>query len=229
METNLLARSRCLPTTDESHITLEGLHSTIELSNTTRKSISLDLDLPGSLSFQSIRRTATILQPNSVLTSTSNDPRRTIACNDITLPSNPNQNNSFFRRRTQQQPTSAGFNGQSEKSSSIHDEHVSKSTSNTFSLLRHHSSPTNPHHKIDKSAYDNLTDATLPADATLTTSTHLERKSSYPLNRKSNRHATNDSLASDAYDNYPDKNGYDNYPIRKPSMMTTSQNDVDGN
>ena len=163
-----------------------------------------------------------------MLTSTTNDPRRTIACNDITLPSNPNQNNSFFRRRTQQQPASAAFNGQSEKSSSNHDEHASKSTSNMFSLLRHHSSPTHPHQKIEKSAYDNLTNATLPADSTLTSSTHLERKSSFPSNRKSNRHPTNDSLVSDAYDNYPDKNGYDNYPIRKPSMMTTSQNDVDG-
>ena len=49
----------------------------------------------------------------------------------------------------------------------------------------------------------------------------------YPLNKKTNRHLTNDSLTSDAYDNFPDKNGYDNYPIIRKT--TTSQNDSEGN
>ena len=196
---------------------------------------------------KSIRRTATVLQPTSgMLTSTTsatNDSRRTLACNDITLTSDSNQNNSFFRRRTQQPPLQSAtstFNGQLDKSasttsstkSSILDENSSKIPRDTFSLLRHHSSPNDPKQKIEKSAYDNLTNATLPIDPISAPSKNLERKSSFPLNRKTSRHLTNDSLASDAYDNISDKNGYDNYPIRKTttttSMMTTSQNDVDG-
>jgi hypothetical protein len=56
-------------------------------------------------------------------------------------------------------------------------------------------------------------------DSIIVSSKNLERKSSYPLNKKTNRHVTNDSLISDAYDNYPEKNGYDNYPlIRKPTQ-----------
>ena len=170
-----------------------------------------------------------------MLTSTTNDPRRTIACNDITLPTNSNQNNSFFRRRTQHQQQQT-FNGQLDKSSStssstkssLMDENLNKAT---LSLLRQHSSPTNPNNKIEKSTYDNLTNATIPTDNTILSSTNFERKSSYPLNKKANRHLTNDSLTSDAYDNYPEKNGYDNYPIiRKTttSLMTTSQNESEG-
>ncbi|CAF3677552.1 unnamed protein product [Rotaria socialis] len=185
---------------------------------------------------RSIRRTATILHPNTTLTSSiSSDPRRTVVCNDITLPSKANQTNSFFRRRTQQQT----FNGQLDKSSStssstkssLIDENSTKTSSATFSLLRQHSSPTKHSHKIEKSTYDNLTNATINNENTVVSSTHFERKSSYPLNKKANRHLTNDSLTSDAYDNFPDKNGYDNYPIiRKTtasSTMTTSQNDAD--
>jgi hypothetical protein len=167
-----------------------------------------------------------------MLAPTTNDPRRTLACNDITLPTNSNQNNSFFRRRTQQQT----FNEQLDKASttssstksSLIDEHLTKPS---FTLLRQHSSPTNPHHKIDKSTYDNLTNATMTTDHTKVSTSNLERKLSYPINKKANRHATNDSLTSDAYDNYPEKNGYDNYPIiRKTatSIMTTSQNESDG-
>lgn len=173
-----------------------------------------------------------------ITSSISNDPRRTVVCNDITLPANTNQTNSFFRRRTQQQQQT--FNGQLDKSSStssstkssLLDENSSKTSSTTFSLLRQHSSPTKPSHKIEKSAYDNLTNATINNDNSIGTSSHFERKSSYPLNKKANRHLTNDSLTSDAYDNFPDKNGYDNYPIiRKTttsSAMTTSQNDAEG-
>jgi hypothetical protein len=162
--------------------------------------------------------------------SITNDPRRTIACNDIALPTNSNQTNSFFRRRSQQKPS----NGQLDKSSStssstkssLVDENSTKLPSTTFSLLRQHSSSTNPHTKIEKSTYDNLTNATIHTDNTIVSSTNLERKSSFPLNKKSNRHPTNDSLTSDAYDNYPEKNGYDNYPmIRK---TTTSQNESEG-
>lgn len=170
--------------------------------------------------FKSIRRTATIIHPNTMTTSSiTNDPRRTLACNDITLPVNSNQTNSFFRRRTQQpkqQQITTTFNGQSDKSSSSIDDNLTKIPSTTFSLLRQHSSPTHPHTKIEKSTYDNLTTPTIHTDnitTTTTTTTNLERKSSFPLNKKSNRHATNDSLANDAYDNYPEKNGYDNYPI----------------
>ncbi len=173
--------------------------------------------------FKSIRRTATIIHPNTMTTSSiTTDPRRTIACNDITLPINSNQTNSFFRRRTQQKQQT--FNGQLDKSStsSSIDENSSKIPSTTFSLLRQHSSPTNPHTKIEKSTYDNLTNASIHTDKT-----NLERKSSFPLNKKTNRHQTNDSLASDAYDNYPEKNGYDNYPmIRKTT--TTTQNESEG-
>lgn len=193
-------------------------------------------------------------------TSTSVDPRRTLACNDITLPLMSNQTNSFFRRRATTQPhntttpltTANTYQNPLDKSSStssakssLFDDNISnKTTTNTFSLLRHHSSPSNPHHKTDKSAYDNLSNATMPIDPSssssasqstagvMVTSTNLERKSSFPLHRKAHRHATNDSLASDAYDNLPDKNGYDNYPIRKTttstSMMSTSHNDTDG-
>jgi hypothetical protein len=196
---------------------------------------------------KSIRRTATVLQPNAILvSSTGNDPRRTLPCTDMTLPVHTNQNNTFFRRRTQQHVPLSNVNGQSsDKSisssssssctkSSMFDDPSNKTMPNTFSLLRQHSSPTTTHnHKSDKSAYDNLPNATLPIENTLSSSTNLERKSSFPLNRKSTRHATNDSLVSDAYDNYPDRNGYDNYPIRKTNtatsmMMTTSQNDADG-
>ena len=167
--------------------------------------------------------------------SVPNDPRRTTACNDITLPTNSNQTNSFFRRRTQQQQQT--FNGQLYKSSStssstkssLIDDNSSKLSSATFSLLRQLSSPTN---KSDKSTYDNLNSATISTDSSTISSTHLERKSSFPLNKKASRHLTNDSLTSDAYDNYPEKNGYDNYPIiRKtatPSLMTSSQNDTEG-
>jgi hypothetical protein len=155
--------------------------------------------------------------------SVTNDPRRTIACNDITLPINSNPTNSFFRRRTQPKTS----NGQLDKSSStssstkssLIDENSNKTPSTTFSLLRQHSSPINPNNKNEKSTYDNLND-----------NTNFERKSSYPLNKKTNRHLTNDSLRSDAYDNYPDKNGYDNYPIirKNTSIMTTSQNETEG-
>ncbi|CAF0947768.1 unnamed protein product [Rotaria sordida] len=183
---------------------------------------------------RSIRRTATILHPNTMLTSSvTNDPRRTIACNDITLPVNSNQTNSFFRRRTQQQQQTC--NGQLDKSSStssstkssLIDENSSKTSSTTFSLLRQHSSPTKPNIKIDKSTYDNLTNPTINTDNTIISTTNFERKSSYPLNKKTNRHFTNDSITSDAYDNFPDKNGYDNYPIirKTTTTMTTSQND----
>ncbi|CAF0852085.1 unnamed protein product [Rotaria sordida] len=183
---------------------------------------------------RSIRRTATILHPNTMLTSSvTNDPRRTIACNDITLPVNSNQTNSFFRRRTQQQQQPC--NGQLDKSSStssstkssLIDENSSKTSSTTFSLLRQHSSPTKPNIKIDKSTYDNLTNPTINTDNTIISTTNFERKSSYPLNKKTNRHFTNDSITSDAYDNFPDKNGYDNYPIirKTTTTMTTSQND----
>jgi hypothetical protein len=161
-----------------------------------------------------------------ITSSVSNDPRRTIACNDITLPVNSNPTNSFFRRRTQQKT----FNGQLDKSSStssstkssLIDENSNKIPSTTFSLLRQHSSPINPNNKNEKSTYDNLTN---PIE-----NINFERKSSYPLNKKSNRHLTNDSVTSDAYDNYPDKNGYDNYPIirKTSSIMTTSQNETEG-
>ena len=181
-------------------------------------------------------------------TSTSVDPRRTLACNDITLPLTSNPTNSFFRRRATTQPhsstpltTANTYQNALDKSSStssakssLFDDNISnKITTNTFSLLRHHSSPSNPHHKTDKSAYDNLSNATMPIDPSSSAGlvTNLERKSSFPLQRKSHRHATNDSLASDAYDNLPDKNGYDNYPIRKTttstSMMSTSQNEAE--
>src|ERR1700722_19802158 len=98
--------------------------------------------------FKSIRRTATVIHPNTMTTSTiTNDPRRTIACNDITLPTNSNQTSSFFRRRTTQQQT---FNRQLDKSSttssaksSLMDENSSKNPPTTFSLLRQHSSPIN--------------------------------------------------------------------------------------
>jgi hypothetical protein len=162
--------------------------------------------------------------------SITNDPRRTLACNDITIPSNSNQTNSFFRRRTTQQQT---FNGQLDKSSStsstkssslIDENSSSKMPSTTFSLLRQHSSPTNPHKKIDKSTYDNLNNSTIQTDNTIVSSTNLERKSSYPLNKKNHRHPTNDSLTSDAYDNYPEKNGYDNYPV----IRKTTQNESEG-
>jgi hypothetical protein len=109
------------------------------------------------------------------------------------------------------------------------DETSNKISATTFSLLRQHSSSTNPNNKIEKSTYDNLT---LNADNTKISPTNLERKSSFPLNKKTNRHLTNESLTSDAYDNYPEKNGYDNYPIiRKTataSIMTTSQNESEG-
>jgi hypothetical protein len=157
--------------------------------------------------------------------SITNDPRRTIACNDITLPINSNQTNSFFRRRTQQQQQQT-FNGQLDKSSSTTttssiDDNSSKIPSATFSLLRQHSSPTNTHTKIEKSTYDNLTNPTLQTDHI-----NLERKASFPLNKKANRHPTNDSLTSDAYDNYPEKNGYDNYPMVRKT--TTTQNESEG-
>lgn len=163
--------------------------------------------------------------------SITNDPRRTILpCHDITLPNNSNPTNSFFRRRTQQQVPSN--NGQLDKSSStsstkssLIDENSIKIPPTTFSLLRQHSSPTNPHTKIDKSTYDNLTNATLQTDTTIVSSSHLERKSSYPLNKKANRHVTNESLKSDAYDNYPEKNGYDNYPL----VRKTPHNEFEGN
>lgn len=159
--------------------------------------------------------------------SITNDPRRTmLPCHDITLPNNSNPTNSFFRRRTQQQVPSN--NGQLDKSSStsstkssLIEDNSNKIPPTTFSLLRQHSSPTHPHTKIEKSTYDNLTNATLQTDTT----THLERKSSYPLNKKSNRHATNESLKSDAYDNYPEKNGYDNYPL----VRKNTQNELEGN
>lgn len=159
--------------------------------------------------------------------SITNDPRRTmLPCHDITLPNNSNPTNSFFRRRTQQQVPSN--NGQLDKSSStsstkssLMEDNSNKIPPTTFSLLRQHSSPTHPHTKIEKSTYDNLTNATLQTDTT----THLERKSSYPLNKKSNRHATNESLKSDAYDNYPEKNGYDNYPL----VRKNTQNELEGN
>lgn len=162
--------------------------------------------------------------------SITNDPRRTLPCNDITLPNNSNQTNSFFRRRTQQQHQPTPINGQLDKSSatgksSLIDDNSNKIPSTTFSLLRHHSSPTNPHTKIEKSTYDNLTNATLQTDNTIVSSTNLERKSSYPFNqKKSHRHAINESLKSDAYDNYPEKNGYDNYPL----VRKTPQNDLEG-
>lgn len=171
--------------------------------------------------------------------STGNDSRRPMAFNDITLPSDSNGNHSFLRRRVQQSAHNM-FNGQLDKSSSnssstkssVLDDNSNKISCNSFSLLRHHSSPNNPKDKSEKSAYDNLTNATLPIDPITIPSKHLERKSSFPLNRRTNRHPTNDSLASDAYDNIPEKNGYDNYPIRKTttssSIMTSSQNDVDG-
>lgn len=162
--------------------------------------------------------------------SITNDPRRTIACNDITLPINSNQTNSFFRRRTQQQPTppppsttTTTFNGQLDKSSTSIDDNLTKIPSTTFSLLRQHSSPTNPHTKIEKSTYDNLTTPSIiPNDNSIitTSTTNLERKSSYPLNKKTTRHPTNDSLASNAYDNYSDKNGYDNYPIIRKTLTS---------
>ena len=179
-------------------------------------------------------------------TSATNDPRRTLACNDITLPTNSNQGNlnSFFRRRTQQQqptPSAQTFNGQLDKSastssstkSSLLEDNAGKATATTFSLLRHHSSHSQPNHKIEKATYDNLTDVSMLADhVNASPSNNVEPKPSFSLSKKSNRHPTSDSLTSDAYDNYPDKNGYDNYPIRKTttagSMMTTSQNDSDG-
>lgn len=153
---------------------------------------------------RSIRRTATVIHPNTMTTSSiTNDPRRAMACNDITLPMNSNQTNSFLRRRTQQHP------------STLIDDNTTKNPSTTFSLLRQHSSPTNPRTRIDKSAYDNLTTEPMT----------LERKSSYSLTKKTNRHPTNDSLASDAYDNYSEKNGYDNYPMIRKAIGT--QNEFD--
>ena len=155
--------------------------------------------------------------------SITNDPRRTLACNDITIPSNSNQTNSFFRRRTTQQQQNGQLDKSSStsstKSSSLMDENSSKMASTTFSLLRQHSSPSNPHKKIDKSTYDNLHNATIQTDNSIVSSTHLERKSSYPLNKKAHRHPTNDSLTSDAYDNYPEKNGYDNYPVIRKNEL----------
>lgn len=182
-----------------------------------------------SFLLKSLRRTATVIHPNTMTTSSiTNDPRRTMPCNDITLPNNSNQTNSFFRRRTQrEQQHSTPVNGQLEKSSSsgkssLIDDNINKIPSTTFSLLRHHSSPTNPHTKIEKSTYDNLTNATLHTDNTITSTSNLERKSSYPFNhKKSHRHVTNESLKSDAYDNYPEKNGYDNYPLVR-------KNDLEG-
>ena len=163
-----------------------------------------------------------------------NDPRRTITCNDVTLPTNLNPNNSFFRRRTQQSQQQTS-NGRSDKSSltklSLVDENSNKTPSTTFSLFRQHASPTKPNQKNEKSTYDNLTNTNIKTNNIIVPGTNFERKSSYPINKKVNRHLTSDSFASDAYDNYSDKNGYDNYPIvRKTitSTMTTSQNEADG-
>jgi hypothetical protein len=174
---------------------------------------------------RSLRRTATIIHPNTMTTSSiTNDPRRTLACNDITIPSNSNQTNSFFRRRKTQQQI---LNGQLDKSSSTSSTKssslIDENSSTAFSLLRQHSSPTNPNKKIDKSTYDNLHNTTIQNDNSIVSSTNLERKSSYPLNKKTHRHPTNDSLISDAYDNYPEKNGYDNYPV----IRKTTQNELE--
>lgn len=156
--------------------------------------------------------------------SITNEPRRTMACNDITLPINSSQSNSFLRRRTQQQT----FNGQLDKSSSASsstkspsiNENSAKMPATTFSLLRQHSSPTNSHGKVEKSTYDNLTHSTMQTEPMT-----LERKPSCPVNKKSLRHPTNDSLASDAYDNFPDKNGYDNYPMIRKAIASANESE----
>jgi TRAP-type uncharacterized transport system substrate-binding protein len=104
--------------------------------------------------------------------------------------------------------------------SSLVNENSTKISSKTFSLLRQHLSPTNPYTKIEKSTYDNLTNATIHTDNTIISSTNFERESSYPIIKKTNRYPTNDSLTSGAYDNHSEKNVYDNYPLIRKSTTT---------